>query len=128
MAEHSGKNVFKLGFGLMRLPRKEDGTIDIELTSALTDEFIAGGGTYFDTAYVYDKGGSEAAFRAAVADRYSRSAYTIATKLHAAAICMEAGTELVIVNGARPGILYEVIDGESVGTRFTGRKKHESDN
>ena len=52
----------------------------------------------------------------------------MATKLHAAAICMEAGTELVIVNGARPGILYEVIDGESVGTRFTGRKKHESDN
>ena len=83
MAEHSGKNVFKLGFGLMRLPRKEDGTIDIELTSALTDEFIAGGGTYFDTAYVYE--GSEEAARKALVERHPRDSYTIASKLNARA-------------------------------------------
>ena len=68
MEEHSGKNVFKLGFGLMRLPRKENGAIDVELTAALGDKFIAGGGTYFDTAYVYDGGGSEAAFKAAAGE------------------------------------------------------------
>ena len=49
----------------------------------MTDKFIAAGGTYFDTAYVYDNGASEAAFKAAVADRYPREAYTICTKLNA---------------------------------------------
>ena len=83
MAEHSGKNVFKLGFGLMRLPRKEDGTIDVELTSALVDKFIAGGGTYFDTAFVYE--GSEEAARKALVERHPRDTYTIASKLNARA-------------------------------------------
>ena len=80
MTEHSGKNVFKLGFGLMRLPRKEDGTIDVELTSALTDKFISGGGTYFDTAYVYE--GSEEAARKALVERHPRDSYTIASKMN----------------------------------------------
>ena len=83
MAEHSYKNVFKLGFGLMRLPRKEDGIIDVELTSALVDKFIAGGGTYFDTAYVYE--GSEEAARKALVERHPRDSYTIASKLNARA-------------------------------------------
>ena len=46
----------------------------------------------------------------------------MATKLKAATICMEAGTDMVIVNGSRPAILYEVIGGASVGTRFIGRR------
>ncbi len=87
MADHSYKNVFKLGFGLMRLPRKEDGTIDIELTSALTDAFIAAGGTYFDTAYVYE--GSEEAARKALVERHPRESYTIASKLNARAAANE---------------------------------------
>ena len=85
MSDLIGSNPFKLGFGLMRLPKLADGSIDIPQVCEMADRFLAAGGTYFDTAYVYDKGGSEAAFRAAVADRYPRSAYTIATKLHAAA-------------------------------------------
>jgi predicted aldo/keto reductase-like oxidoreductase len=48
----------------------------------MADRFIAAGGTYFDTAYVYDDGASEAAFKAAVADRYPRDSYTVATKLN----------------------------------------------
>ena len=83
MSDHLGKDTFKLGFGLMRLPKNPDGTIDIPQTSQMADRFIAAGGTYFDTAYVYDEGQSEAAFKAAVADRYPREAYTIATKLNA---------------------------------------------
>ena len=51
----------------------------------------------------------------------------MATKLHAANICMSAGTEMVIVNGSRPSVLYDVMDGAAVGTRFTGRKQHEND-
>ncbi|MCR4621534.1 MAG: glutamate 5-kinase [Clostridiales bacterium] len=46
----------------------------------------------------------------------------MATKLNAASICMKAGTDMIIVNGAHPEILYRVIDGEPVGTRFIGRK------
>ena len=78
-------NPFRLGFGLMRLPKNPDGSIDIPQVCGMADRFIAAGGTYFDTAYVYDNGASEAAFKAAVADRYPRESYTIATKLHATA-------------------------------------------
>ena len=75
------RNPFRLGFGLMRLPKNEDGSIDIPQVREMADRFIAAGGTYFDTAFVYDNGDSEAAFKAAVADRYPREAYTLATKL-----------------------------------------------
>ena len=47
----------------------------------------------------------------------------MATKLTAAALCMEAGTDMLIVNGARPEILYDVLDGKAIGTRFIGRTK-----
>jgi len=77
------ENPFRLGFGLMRLPKNPDGTIDIPQVSEMADRFLAAGGTYFDTAYVYDGGDSEKAFRSAVAERHPREAYTLATKLHA---------------------------------------------
>ena len=80
-------NPFKLGFGLMRLPKNPDGSIDIPQVCQMADRFIEAGGTYFDTAYVYDDGASEAAFKAAVADRYPRDAYTVATKLNAFMQC-----------------------------------------
>lgn len=40
------------------------------------------------------------------------------TKLHAAEICMEAGCEMVILNGENPALLYDLFDGKQVGTRF----------
>ena len=83
MFDYAHENPFKLGFGLMRLPKNDDGTIDTPQVCDMADRFLAAGGTYFDTAYVYDDGRSEAAFRAAVVDRYPRGAYTIATKLNA---------------------------------------------
>ena len=82
-------NPFRLGFGLMRLPKNPDGSIDIPQTCEMADHFIAAGGTYFDTAYVYDGGGSETAFRKAVAERYPREAYTICTKLNARMQCTD---------------------------------------
>ena len=84
MSETFRPNPFRLAFGLMRLPKNPDGSIDIPQVCEMADRFIAAGGTYFDTAYVYDGGGSEKAFKAAVADRYPRDAYTLATKLNAA--------------------------------------------
>lgn len=46
----------------------------------------------------------------------------MATKLTAAQIATEAGCDMVIANGKKPEILYKIIDGEAVGTRFVKRK------
>ena len=40
------------------------------------------------------------------------------TKLHAAQICTDGGCEMVIANGTDPSVLYGIIDGQSIGTRF----------
>ena len=63
MSDYFGKEVFKLGFGLMRLPKLPDGKIDVPQTSVMVDKFLEAGGTYFDTAYVYDNGESEVAIK-----------------------------------------------------------------
>jgi glutamate 5-kinase len=44
------------------------------------------------------------------------------TKLHAADICTRSGCDMVIANGENPKILYDIIDGKSVGTRFLKRE------
>lgn len=80
MERYFGENTPKLGFGLMRLPKK-DGKIDIEQTKKMVDLFMDAGLTYFDTAYVYDGGESEKAAKAALVDRYPRESYTLCTKL-----------------------------------------------
>ncbi|MCH5345389.1 MAG: aldo/keto reductase [Acetatifactor sp.] len=83
MSDYFGKEIFKLGFGLMRLPKKAGGAIDIEQTSRMVDLFLEAGGTYFDTAYVYDDGESEKAIKKALVERYPRESYTLCTKLNA---------------------------------------------
>ena len=75
----------KLGFGLMRLPRLNDNTIDVAQTSDMVDRFMEAGGTYFDTAYAYE--GSEEAIRKALVERYPRDNYTLTTKLIAFGAC-----------------------------------------
>jgi glutamate 5-kinase len=47
----------------------------------------------------------------------------MATKVHAAEICTKNGTDMIIANGDKPAILYDILDGKSVGTRFLGQKK-----
>lgn len=44
------------------------------------------------------------------------------TKLHAAEICGAKGCDMVIMNGAKPSLLYDLFDGKLVGTRFYGKK------
>ena len=80
MEKYFGENVPKLGFGLMRLPKKH-GRIDMEQTKQMVDMFMDAGLTYFDTAYVYDDGASEKAAKEALVDRYPRESFTLATKL-----------------------------------------------
>lgn len=75
--------VAKLGFGAMRLPLTDPDdvtAIDIESVKTMVDEFIARGGTYVDTAFVYHNGASETALREALVERYPREAFTLATK------------------------------------------------
>lgn len=43
------------------------------------------------------------------------------TKLKAAEICMDAGCEMVILNGEEPALLYRLLEGETVGTRFSAK-------
>ena len=46
----------------------------------------------------------------------------MATKLKAASLAMDAGIDMMITNGEDPEILYALLEGKSVGTRFVGRK------
>lgn len=46
----------------------------------------------------------------------------MATKLHAAELCMAEGISTVIANSDDPEILYDILEGKSVGTLFKGAK------
>ena len=46
----------------------------------------------------------------------------MATKLRAAKMVTAAGCDMIITNGERPQVLYDVADGKAVGTRFLGKK------
>ncbi len=70
----------KLGFGLMRLPKKGE-EFDLEQINAMVDRFMEAGFTYFDTAWAYEW--SEEAMRKSLVERYPRESYQVATKLSA---------------------------------------------
>ena len=72
------ENIGKLGFGYMRLPRK-GAAFDMEQINKMADAFLESGGTYFDTAYVYE--GAEIALRESLVKRHPRKNVQIATKL-----------------------------------------------
>ena len=46
----------------------------------------------------------------------------MATKIKAAQIAGNCGCDTVIANGADPAILYAIVDGKEIGTRFLGKK------
>ena len=81
MQDYFGKDTPKLGFGLMRLPRKAGVVMDVEQVKEMVDLFLEAGFTYFDTAFIY--AGSESTIRKALVERYPREAYTLATKVNA---------------------------------------------
>ena len=94
----------KLGFGFMRLPRI-DGEFDYVQINKMVDVFLESGGTYFDTAYVYD--GAEVALREALVKRYPRESYQIATKL-----------PVGMVNAQRPMEHFPKTSLERLGTDY----------
>lgn len=44
------------------------------------------------------------------------------TKLTAAQMVMNNGCDMIIANGENPDILYDILEGKTVGTRFLGKK------
>lgn len=101
-----GKNIPKLGFGLMRLPMK-DGAVDLELTKKMVDLYMERGFTYFDTAYVYINGTSEVAAREAIVKRYPRESFQLATKLPMHELKTEEDMERIFTTSMeRAGVEY----------------------
>ncbi len=80
MENYLGKDIGKLGFGLMRLPEIE-GKTDMEQVKTMVDKYMEAGFNYFDTAFVYGNGESERAAKKAIVDRYPRESFYLATKL-----------------------------------------------
>ena len=85
---NSGDRVSLLGYGMMRLPVEQGGTlrdnpdsfIDQDLVNQEIDYAIEHGVNYFDTSPVYCKGMSEKATGIALS-RHPRNSYYLATKL-----------------------------------------------
>ncbi|MCQ2420363.1 MAG: aldo/keto reductase [Clostridia bacterium] len=69
----------RLGFGTMRLPVREDKSIDEEELDRMVAYALAHGVNYFDTAYPYHGGMSERAVGKALS-KYPRESYCLATK------------------------------------------------
>ena len=76
----NGDELSILGFGCMRLPVKEDGTIDEERATKQVRYAIDHGVNYVDTAWPYHIGQSEPFLGRALADGY-REKVKLATKL-----------------------------------------------
>jgi len=76
----NGDELSVLGFGCMRLPVKEDGTIDEERAKNQVRYAIDNGVNYVDTAWPYHMGASEPFLGRALADGY-REKVKLATKL-----------------------------------------------
>lgn len=47
----------------------------------------------------------------------------MATKLHAASVCMDSGIPMVILNGKDPEQLYGLLEGRQLGTLFLGKPR-----
>ena len=45
----------------------------------------------------------------------------MATKITAAKKCIERGTDVIIANGSSPAVLYDILDGKQVGTKFIAK-------
>jgi len=104
MEDYLGRNIPKLGFGMMRLPRI-DKSIDIEQVMQMVDLFLDRGFTYFDTAYMYQD--SEDTIRQALAERYPRDSYQLASKLPAwKASSKKEAQEMFWTSLKRCGVCY----------------------
>ncbi len=83
-------------------PHKDKNAVMLHIVNEITDDIIAmtsGAGTSLGT------GG-------------------MVTKIKAAKIATEGGTDMVIANGKEPDILYKIVAGADIGTRFLSVRKN----
>lgn len=75
--------MYKLGFGLMRLPVINDSIVDVDVDKVgeMVDYFMSRGFNYFDTAHVYHRGKSEDIVKEVLSTRYPRESFILADKL-----------------------------------------------
>lgn len=78
-SDFQDKKLSLLGFGAMRLPTREDGSVDEELVRDMTKYAMDNGVNYFDTAFPYHGGHSEVVM-GKVLGEYPRDSYFLATK------------------------------------------------
>ena len=78
-SDFQDKKLSALGFGAMRLPKHEDGTIDEQTVAEQVRYAIDHGVNYFDTAYFYHSGESESVM-GRVLKEYPRDSYYLASK------------------------------------------------
>ncbi len=71
----------RLGMGNMRLPQTPDGKIDLVASQEILDYAMAQGINYYDTAHVYNNGGSEECLGHCM-KKYPRDSYYLATKFN----------------------------------------------
>lgn len=106
MEHYLGKEIKKLGFGLMRLPTKND-DFDMGQIKEMVDIYMQAGFTYFDTAYVYGGGRSEVVAKEAIVARYPREAFQLASKLPMWLVEEEADMERFFEESlSRAGVTY----------------------
>ncbi len=73
------KKLSRLGFGTMRFPLLEDGSIDEVQVQEMVDFCLEHGVNYFDTAWPYHSGNSETVIGRAL-QKYPRESYNLADK------------------------------------------------
>lgn len=78
-SDFQDKKLSLLGFGAMRLPTREDGSVDEEQVRLMTKYAMDNGVNYFDTAFPYHGGYSEVVM-GKVLSEYPRDSYYLATK------------------------------------------------
>ena len=76
-----GVTASHLGFGCMRFPTSEDGTIDFEQSKEMIDYAYANGVNYYDTAYPYHDGNSETFLARTLIHDYPRDSFYLADKM-----------------------------------------------
>lgn len=47
----------------------------------------------------------------------------MSTKITAAVVATEAGIDCCVINGENPELLYDLLEGREIGTRFVAKKK-----
>ncbi len=77
--DFQGNQLSLLGFGAMRLPQREDGTVDEAQVEEMVRYAMEHGVNYYDTAYPYHGGTSEIILGKAL-KQYPRDSFYLATK------------------------------------------------